>query len=65
MYGMSETIVFRGHHRQILLYASSLSILTAAACVFTVIGQEIDFCVHLVCPSLCVSKLNLERPMMY
>lgn len=66
VYGMSEAIVFtEGHQRQILPRADSLSILWAAACVFAVIRQEIDFSVHLVCPSLCVSKLNLERPMMH
>lgn len=67
--GVSETIVFGGHHRQIDRYCRMQT-----PCQFAerqhvrslgVIRQEIDFCVHLVCPSLCVSKLNLERPMMY
>ena len=69
VYVVSETIVFGGHHRQIDRYCRA-----PTPCQFSerqrvrslcVIRREIDFCVHLVCPSLCVSKLNLERPMMY
>lgn len=65
VYGMSETIVFRGHHKQMDRYCH-----VPTPCQFSerqrirslcVIRREIDFCVHLVCPSLLCFRAQFRE----
>lgn len=69
MYGVSETIVFRGHHRQIDRYRRaphSLSILPSGSMRARSVlsgGRLISVSILFALP-FCVSKLNLERGLM-
>lgn len=63
VFGTSEMIVFRGHHRQIARYSHMLMPCHSSEWQhMRVIRREIDFCVHLVCPSLLCFRAQFGEP---